>query len=233
MNERSCSACSTTPSRAIFFGYLFMSIILGLSIVTGVVYGQSQPADAALRGLNTRLIRAGELKAFDGKEGRPAYFAYDGLIYDVTRSNWWKDGKHPGGNLAGNDLSGRLEKAPHGSELFQGFQIVGVLEGSESAATVEKANRPTGFVLLLGKTLTAWSGYLLGFFFILNFWTCCVMPWKMHLLPWKGKRPGQDEFDEKGFFHLTSIHRPLAWLTIIFGTLHGVLGVFQSFGIYI
>ena len=57
-----------------------------------------------------------ELHTFDGKEGRPAYVVYKGLIYDVTASKLWKNGSHLSKHLAGHDLTDALKTAPHGEE---------------------------------------------------------------------------------------------------------------------
>jgi len=35
-----------------------------------------------------------QLKQYNGKEGRKALIAYDGLIYDVTDRILWQEGKH-------------------------------------------------------------------------------------------------------------------------------------------
>ena len=53
-----------------------------------------------------------ELHTFDGKEGRPAYVVYKGLIYDVTASKLWKNGSHLSKHLAGHDLTDALKTAP-------------------------------------------------------------------------------------------------------------------------
>lgn len=54
-----------------------------------------------------------ELKAFDGREGRPAYVAYEGSVYDVTESAMWGDGDHEGLHSAGGDLTAEHGDAPH------------------------------------------------------------------------------------------------------------------------
>lgn len=55
-----------------------------------------------------------QLKDYNGKDGKPAYVAVDGVIYDMTESLPWKDGKH-NGNEAGNDLTKQIkEVSPHG-----------------------------------------------------------------------------------------------------------------------
>ena len=68
-----------------------------------------------------------ELKKYDGKEGRKAYVACDGNIYDVTDSFLWKDGKHQVTHPAGKDLTGELRQAPHGIDFLKRFPVVGML----------------------------------------------------------------------------------------------------------
>ena len=35
-----------------------------------------------------------DLHSFEGKDGRPAFVAYKGRIYDVTNSKLWKEGSY-------------------------------------------------------------------------------------------------------------------------------------------
>lgn len=74
---------------------------------------------------------------FDGKEGRPAYIAYKGVIYDVTNSRLWKNGSHVMKHAAGNDLTELLKNAPHGEEKVLNMPKVGRL-----LPAVEKAVQP-------------------------------------------------------------------------------------------
>lgn len=66
-----------------------------------------------------------ELHHFDGKEGRPAYIAYKGKVYDVSGSRLWKDGSHARKHLAGHDLSDALKTAPHGEEKVLSMPVAG------------------------------------------------------------------------------------------------------------
>ncbi|MDA8340502.1 MAG: CopD family protein [Nitrospiraceae bacterium] len=68
-----------------------------------------------------------DLHGFDGKEGRPAFVAYKGKIYDVTNSRLWKDGSHVKKHLAGHDLTDVLKTAPHGEEKILSMPEVGIL----------------------------------------------------------------------------------------------------------
>lgn len=68
-----------------------------------------------------------ELAENNGKNGKPAYFAYKGKVYDVTESSFWIDGDHLGMHEAGRDLTEELEMAPHREENFARVKFVGDL----------------------------------------------------------------------------------------------------------
>uniref|UniRef100_A0A7C4EJF8 Cytochrome b5 n=1 Tax=Fundidesulfovibrio putealis TaxID=270496 RepID=A0A7C4EJF8_9BACT len=68
-----------------------------------------------------------ELAAFDGKDGRPAYVAYDGKVVDVTGSKIWKGGRHMNRHQAGADMSADLAQAPHKPDVLLRYPQVGVL----------------------------------------------------------------------------------------------------------
>jgi predicted heme/steroid binding protein len=68
-----------------------------------------------------------ELKQYDGKDGRPAYIAYKGKVYDVTDSPLWASGDHQGLHEAGKDLTDEITEAPHGEETLTIMKIVGIL----------------------------------------------------------------------------------------------------------
>lgn len=54
-----------------------------------------------------------ELATFNGKNGQPAYVAYNGVVYDVTESAMWGDGEHEAMHFAGADLTAEHDDAPH------------------------------------------------------------------------------------------------------------------------
>jgi predicted heme/steroid binding protein/uncharacterized membrane protein len=74
---------------------------------------------------------------FNGTDGRPAYVAYKGLIYDMTGSKLWKKGSHMTKHAAGNDLTDMLKTAPHGDDKILGMPLAGKL-----LAPAEKPKRP-------------------------------------------------------------------------------------------
>lgn len=68
-----------------------------------------------------------ELAFYDGKEGRPAWFAFAGTVYDATASRFWKQGLHMGRHQAGTDLTEALKLAPHGADTVATMPVVGTL----------------------------------------------------------------------------------------------------------
>jgi predicted heme/steroid binding protein len=67
-----------------------------------------------------------ELAVFDGTNGKKAYIAVDGFIYDVTDSSDWKNGSH-NGFRAGNDLSIAINSSPHGKSFLTRVPKIGIL----------------------------------------------------------------------------------------------------------
>jgi predicted heme/steroid binding protein len=72
-------------------------------------------------------IAPDQLAQCDGQEGRPAYIAYKGTIYDVSGSKLWKEGGHFKKHSTGIDLTDALKSAPHGEEKVLTMPIVGRL----------------------------------------------------------------------------------------------------------
>lgn len=67
-----------------------------------------------------------ELKEYDGKDGRAAYVAVDGIVYDVTDVAGWAGGEHNGA-MAGTDATEDLNNSPHGPSKLTDLPIVGKL----------------------------------------------------------------------------------------------------------
>jgi predicted heme/steroid binding protein len=74
----------------------------------------------------TKTFSVDELNSFNGKNGKPAYVALKGKVYDVTESSFWLDGDHLG-HSAGVDLTEEMEIAPHGEDVMEKLKVVGVL----------------------------------------------------------------------------------------------------------
>lgn len=77
--------------------------------------------------LTERKVTKQELAENNGTNGKPAYIAYKGKVYDVSDSSFWIDGDHLGMHNAGKDLTEELEMAPHREENLQRIKLVGDL----------------------------------------------------------------------------------------------------------
>jgi predicted heme/steroid binding protein/uncharacterized membrane protein len=89
-----------------------------------------------------------ELSSFDGREGRPVYIAFQGKVYDVSKSPLWSKGLHMNRHTSGKDLAAAISAAPHGTEVFERYPQVGVLK---KGAPEELKHLPAGLQTLLRK----------------------------------------------------------------------------------
>jgi predicted heme/steroid binding protein len=72
------------------------------------------------------------LLRYNGKDGRLAFIAHDGKVYDVSVSFLWRNGTHQFRHHAGQDLTDDLKQAPHGESMLEKFPIVGELREDKS-----------------------------------------------------------------------------------------------------
>ena len=107
-----------------------------------------------------------ELHAFDGKEGRSAYIAFNRSVYDVTHSKLWKDGSHLRKHSAGNDLTELLKTAPHGEEKILAMNKVGELKPA-----AEKPQKP------FHEKVFYWFAYMNLLFVFLIIFVIALMRW--------------------------------------------------------
>jgi predicted heme/steroid binding protein len=68
-----------------------------------------------------------QLALRNGQDLPMIWCAYKGLIYDVSKSRLWRDGKHYE-HWAGQDLTDELADAPHTETVFDKFNVVGKLK---------------------------------------------------------------------------------------------------------
>lgn len=94
------------------------------------------------------------LSQCDGKEGRPAYFAYKDMVYDVSQSTLWKNGSHMVKHAAGQDLTEVLKNAPHGEEKVFALPQVGRLARTAAAAPRPFHERLFYFFAYMNLSLT-------------------------------------------------------------------------------
>lgn len=67
-----------------------------------------------------------QLSLRNGQDKPDIWIAYKGLIYDVTASRLWNNGKHYE-HWAGQDLTAELKDAPHTEKVFVKFDPIGQL----------------------------------------------------------------------------------------------------------
>lgn len=119
---------------------IFLFLLMFTSALVVAIYIRPRlrkKVSSPVAALFSQAVTPDQLSHFDGNEGRPAYIAYKGIIYDVTRGRLWKNGLHLGKHRAGNDLTDSLKTAPHGEEKIVSMPQVGAL-----AAAGEKTVQP-------------------------------------------------------------------------------------------
>jgi predicted heme/steroid binding protein len=80
--------------------------------------------------LNTEhlpFITKSQLALRNGQDKPEVWVAYNSLVYDVTLSRLWKNGKHYE-HWAGQDLTDELADAPHTEKVFDKFTVIGRLK---------------------------------------------------------------------------------------------------------
>ncbi len=67
-----------------------------------------------------------DLERFDALEkGRRILVTVGGLVFDLSESNLWKDGKHAGKHEAWKDLTEEIKASPHGIGILKKYRPVG------------------------------------------------------------------------------------------------------------
>jgi predicted heme/steroid binding protein len=72
-----------------------------------------------------------QLALRNGQDKPQVWVAFNGLIYDVSLSRLWKNGKHYE-HWAGQDLTDELADAPHTEKVFDRFPVIGRLVNSKN-----------------------------------------------------------------------------------------------------
>jgi predicted heme/steroid binding protein len=69
-----------------------------------------------------------QLALRNGQDRDEIWVAYKGIVYELTASKLWRNGKHYE-HWAGQDLSVELNNdAPHNEKVFERFKAVGKLK---------------------------------------------------------------------------------------------------------
>lgn len=112
---------------------LYLIMLASAVIVTVYIGPRLRRKITSTASLPSSLCTLDELSRFDGKEGRPAYVAYKGVVYDMTNSRLWKNGSHLTKHAAGSDLTNFLKNAPHGEDKILAMPQVGrILQAGEA-----------------------------------------------------------------------------------------------------
>ncbi|MZK51117.1 cytochrome b5 domain-containing protein [Clostridium beijerinckii] len=98
-----------------------------------------------------------ELSQYDGSNGKPAYVAVDGIVYDLTNVESWAGGKHFG-LMAGKDLT--IEFNSHHGVItkLSGIPKIGILVESKNKNTASKAR--VALVDTYDFSPDDWIGYI-------------------------------------------------------------------------
>ncbi|MBX2844018.1 MAG: cytochrome b5 [Flammeovirgaceae bacterium] len=76
---------------------------------------------------NLPVYSKNQLALRNGNDKEEIWVAFQGKIYDVKKSRLWKNGKHYE-HWAGQDLTEELADAPHNANVFDKFDVVGLLK---------------------------------------------------------------------------------------------------------
>jgi predicted heme/steroid binding protein len=109
---------------------LIAKIVLYLVMISSAIFVVLFVGPRLKRGM-TKAVHPKEgvfdsltLSAFDGKDGRQAYVAYKGKVFDMSDLALWKNGMHMK-HISGSDLTDALSRAPHGEEKLEPLKVVG------------------------------------------------------------------------------------------------------------
>ena len=142
---------------------LFSIMVLSALVVVFFIGPRLKRKEAVVPAAGGDMTLA-QLAAFDGKEGRPAYIAYQGVVYDVTASKFWRQGAHMARHQAGMDLSAVLSQAPHGEEKVLAMPRVGRLLAAETAPAKSSVERLFYFMAYMNL------GMVVAITFIVALW---------------------------------------------------------------
>ncbi|MBW1642923.1 MAG: cytochrome c3 family protein [Deltaproteobacteria bacterium] len=140
---------NNTFGLMLFVKILLFGLMVAIALIAiTVIHRKMRREGSVPQGSET--VSKDNLKAFNGTDGGPAYFAYEKKAYDVTKSEKWKDGRHFGKHVAGSDLTDAIKDAPHGTEVLERIKCLGELEGGDSAQA--EPSRARRFFVVMAYT---------------------------------------------------------------------------------
>ena len=143
---------------------IIFTIMVSSAIIVVLVIGPKLRKRKNMQPVSSDNLTIEELANFDGEEGRPAYLAYKGIIYDVSQSKLWGNGNHMTRHQAGVDLTDILSQAPHDEDKILSMPEVGQLSIQKANPRVEPhkkvfyfmAYMNLGFVFIITLILSLW-----------------------------------------------------------------------------
>ncbi len=145
---------------------LYLVMASSAAVVTFVLGPRMKRRIAAAKESGEGEYTPEELKSFDGKEGRRALIAFEGVIYEMGASRLWKNGKHSR-HLAGEDLTEAIKQAPHGPDKLEGFPKAGRLIPERMKP---KADRPKAVFYFIAYMNLAMIFLILGIIALWRWW---------------------------------------------------------------
>ena len=82
-----------------------------------------------MKNKSSKSYTKAQLALRNGQDREEIWCSYKGRIYDLTQSRMWNNGNHYE-HWAGQDLTHELEEAPHSEDVFEKFEIVGLIRDS-------------------------------------------------------------------------------------------------------
>jgi predicted heme/steroid binding protein len=75
-----------------------------------------------------QIFTPADVLYYDGSNGTAVYVVADGIVYDVSKGEYWKGGMREGMHGSGMDLTADLLGAPHGREVLRHMSLVGIFQ---------------------------------------------------------------------------------------------------------
>ena len=106
------------------FGIVWLVKVSIFVIMVGIAVLATTRINRKLREVHAQ--KASEVPHFPNeRQGTPKTFVFEGVLYDVDQSRFWKDGIHMGRHRAGSDLTSAMAGAPHGAEVLDRVRKLG------------------------------------------------------------------------------------------------------------
>lgn len=114
------------PYAKNYYGYLIKKKTEEAKALINILYKEKVRNNMAVE--TQKMFTIEELEKYDGANGRPAYVAIDGIVYDISLSPPWGGGTHFG-LYAGKDLTKEFKTCHDGNvKILEDLPKVGQLK---------------------------------------------------------------------------------------------------------